>query len=91
MITYHEKKKVRIVEGCTDNNIAEKDSIVVYVDNKPVTEYTFSQDFFWMASNDPINTTDSRLFGFVPENHIIGKASRIWYPARKGRFMQRVQ
>lgn len=91
MITYHEKKKVRIVEGCTDNDSAEKDSIVVYVDNKPVTEYTFSQDFFWMASNDPVNTTDSRLFGFVPENHIIGKASRIWYPARKGRFMQRVQ
>lgn len=79
MITLHEKRK-SYLQGDT-----------VYVDGKPQKEYTFSQDFYWMASNDPVNISDSRLFGFVPENHIIGKALRIWYPARKGRFMQKIQ
>ena len=60
------------------------------LDGKPVTEVTFTKDYYWMASNDPVNFNDSRLFGFVPEDHLIGKAWRIWYPARKGRFFQRV-
>ena len=60
------------------------------VDGKPTTEIVFTKNYYWMASNDPINFNDSRLFGFVPEDHLIGKAWRIWYPARKGRFLQRV-
>ena len=63
----------------------------LYVEGRPVGEYTFSKDYYWMASNDPVNLSDSRLFGFVPEDHLIGRALRIWYPARKGRFLQRVQ
>ena len=79
MITFHEKRDA-FLKGDT-----------VYVDGKPVKEYTFSQDYFWMVSNDPVNINDSRLFGFVPENHIIGKALRIWYPSKKGRFMKKIQ
>lgn len=62
----------------------------LYVDDLPVTEFVFTKDYYWMASNDPVNFNDSRLFGFVPEDHLVGKAWRIWYPARKGRFLQRV-
>ena len=79
MITFHEKRDASL-KGDT-----------VYVDGKPVKEYTFSQDYYWMVSNDPVNINDSRLFGFVPENHIIGKALRIWYPSKKGRFMKKIQ
>ena len=57
---------------------------------KYVQEVVFSKDYYWMASNDPVNFNDSRLFGFVPEDHLIGKAWLIWYPARKGRFFRRV-
>lgn len=78
MISYHEKRK-----SCIKND-------TLYVDGKAFDEYTFSQNFYWMTSNDPVNINDSRLFGFVPESHIIGKALRIWYPSRKGRFMQKV-
>ena len=60
------------------------------VNGRPVAEVTFTKDYYWVASNDPVNFNDSRLFGFVPEDHLIGKASYIWYPARKGRFFQRV-
>lgn len=61
------------------------------VDGKPVDAFTFSKDYYWMASNDPVNLYDSRLFGFVPEDHIIGKAWRIWFSSRKERLFQRVQ
>lgn len=63
----------------------------LYVKGKPVGAYTFGKDYYWVASNDPVNICDSRLFGFVPEDHLIGKAWRIWYSSRKGRFWQRVQ
>lgn len=79
MIAFHEKKNAYI-KGDT-----------VFVEGKPRKEYTFSQNYYWMASNDPVNINDSRLFGFVPETHVIGKALRIWYPSRKGRFMKKIQ
>lgn len=79
MITFHEKRNVSL-KGDT-----------VYLDGKPVKEYIFLQDYYWMVSNDPVNINDSRLFGFVPESHIIGKALRIWYPSKKGRFMKKIQ
>lgn len=61
------------------------------IDGKAVTAYTFSKDYYWMAANDPLNLCDSRLFGFVPEDHVIGKAWRIWFASCKERFFQRVQ
>ena len=63
----------------------------LWVEGKPVQAYTFSKDYYWMAANDPVNLADSRLFGFVPEECIIGKAWRIWFTTRKGRFWQRVE
>ena len=63
----------------------------LWVKGKPVEAYTFNKDYYWMASNDPVNICDSRLFGLVPEDHLVGKAWLIWYSSRKGRFGQRVQ
>lgn len=61
------------------------------VEDKPVSAYTFEKNYYWMASNNPINLCDSRLFGLVPDDHLIGKAWRIWFSSRKGRFFERVQ
>ena len=63
----------------------------LYVGGQAVEAYTFSQDYYWMSSNDPVNLCDSRLFGFVPETHIVGKAWRIWLPQTPCRFWQRVK
>ena len=63
----------------------------LYVEGSPVGHYCFSKDYYWVASNDPVNLCDSRLFGFVPEDHLIGKAWRVWFPIRWERFWQRVQ
>lgn len=61
------------------------------VDNKPVTSYTFRKDYYWMASNNPVNLYDSRLFGLVPHSHVVGRAFRIWYSPDSKRIFQPVQ
>ena len=63
----------------------------LYVGGKPVEAYMFNKNYYWMASNNPVNLCDSRLFGLVPDNHLIGKTWRIWFSSRKGRIFQRVQ
>lgn len=55
----------------------------LWVDGKPIQRYRFTQNYHWIVSNNPVNLTDSRLFGLVPETHLIGKATYVWY-ARKG-------
>ncbi|MDR0745937.1 MAG: signal peptidase I [Mediterranea sp.] len=51
----------------------------LYINGEPVIACIFTKDYYWMASNNSINLADSRLFGFVPHDHIIGKASFIWF------------
>lgn len=80
---------------------AEIKNDTLYVDGQPVTKGCFTKDYYWMGSNNTINLSDSRLFGFVPQDHIIGKAWLIWFSKEKGsdclegyrwnRFFQRVK
>lgn len=51
----------------------------LYVDGHPVQHCVFTKNYYWIASNNAANVSDSRLFGFVPEDHIIGKAAFIWF------------
>ena len=48
------------------------------IDGKEVTEYTFKQDYYFMMGDNRHNSFDSRFFGFVPSDHIVGKALFIW-------------
>lgn len=70
---------------------AEVKDGVLYVEGRRTDSFTFTKDYYWMASNDPVNLCDSRLFGFVPDDHLIGKAWRIWYSSRENRFMRRIE
>lgn len=63
---------------------AEIKNDTLYVDGKPSQHCYFTKDYYWMGSNNTINLSDSRLFGFVPQDHIIGKASVIWFSKEKG-------
>lgn len=50
----------------------------LYIDGKQVTSYTFKQDYYFMMGDNRHNSLDSRYWGFVPEDHIVGKAFFIW-------------
>ena len=63
---------------------AEIKNDTLYIDGKPTQHCFFTKDYYWMASNNSDNLSDSRLFGFVPQDHMIGKASLIWFSKEKG-------
>lgn len=63
---------------------AEIKNDTLYIGGKPTQHCFFTKDYYWMASNNSVNLSDSRLFGFVPQDHIIGKASLIWFSKEKG-------
>jgi signal peptidase I len=48
------------------------------IDGKEVVEYTFKQNYYFMMGDNRHNSLDSRFWGFVPEDHVVGKAFFIW-------------
>lgn len=66
-LVLHEKKQAEIKND------------TLYIEGKPVQHCYFTKDYYWVSANNSINLSDSRLFGFVPKDHIIGKASLIWF------------
>lgn len=78
-ILYHEGRKAEV----------KNDSL--FVDGKPVNQYVFRKNYYWMFSNNPVNLTDSRLFGLVPHDHVVGRAAYIWYSPQTNRIFKPVQ
>ena len=50
----------------------------VMLDGRPITEYTFKMDYYFMMGDNRDNSEDSRFWGFVPEDHVVGKPIIIW-------------
>jgi signal peptidase I len=51
----------------------------LFIDGKQITEYTFEQDYYFMMGDNRNNSLDSRYWGFVPADHIVGKPLFIWF------------
>ncbi len=82
----------RIIDLYEDHDLRVEEG-VIYIDDQVADSYTFEMNYYWMMGDNRHNSADSRFWGFVPEDHIVGRAEVVLLSldANKGSFPSNIR
>ncbi|MCC6280578.1 MAG: S26 family signal peptidase [Saprospiraceae bacterium] len=80
----------RIIKVYEHNELETRDG-KIFINGQEATTYTFKQNYYWMMGDNRHNSEDSRIWGYVPEDHIVGKPLFIWFSTKNGNFREGIR